>query len=296
MREKMWNHYANSLKYPKSQFYSPGRKPLRFSSLGTCFAVVLLTLLCLCSSSRMLVEESYRTASFANATMAVIVPNEDIRIDYSGDVEPEFGPGNQDSLIYAYFKRAVVERMTSETSLSDAFYASYEEPKTYMPAVKEISIRGNGIREIEIPENGTQYDLGQSADFVLIIDKLFIGTSMETNHYWASKGTFVRQNGTPYHTTIPGGPYGVNSFTPPKPPMPPYQPRMHSTVTKELVCASNIVIWDNNKGTLVAYGHVKASVGSSFIPVVVMATWERLMDDYVETIFEDTPFTHDQNY
>lgn len=146
------------------------------------------------------------------------------------------------------------------------------------------------IHEVEIPENGTRYDLGQPAEFVLIVDKLFIGTSMETRHYWASEGTFVRNDGTTYRTFNPGGAYGATFFTPPKPPMPPYQPRMHSTVTKDLICASNIVIWDNNKGALVAYGHVRASIGSSFIPVVVMATWERLMDDYVETIFEDTPF------
>jgi len=240
----------------------------------------------------MLVEESYRTASVENATMAVIVLNDDIRIDYSGDVEPEFGPGNQDSLIYAYFKRAVVKKIKRETNLSAAFYASYIEPKTYIPVVKEVSVGGSGVHEVKIPEKGTRYELGQPANFVLIIDKLLIRTSMIGQRFFSSEGTFVRNDGTAYHTFNPAGAYGSASFSPPNPPMFGYRPPMYSAPNKKLICESNILIWDNTNGALVAYGHVKTSTGSTGLPVVVMSTWEKLIDEYVKTIFEDTPFTH----
>jgi predicted Na+-dependent transporter len=89
--------------------------------------------------------------------------------------------------------------------------------------------------------------------------------------------------GAEYNSTMAfSPPVMVPSYTP--------MPMMHTTTTKNLTYEADISIWNNTAGALVAYGHVKSTVGSSFIPVVVMGTWEQLTSQFVNAIFRKTPF------
>jgi hypothetical protein len=272
---------------------------MKIRALFSCALVFLAS----CGSTIVVIEKGYEAIKIKDASIAVMVRNNPPDISYSGDVEPEFGPGDQNILIFDYFKTSVVEYIKNQTWLSPVQFKDVPVDPAVMGETRELKLPNGSVIEVALPRPGSVF---QFADFlpvfVLIIDNLFIGTSMQTNSYWAeaqeppsdileadaclrieraiqfpATGTFLNQ---------------TMAFTPPM--MPPPQmfnpPMMHSSTTKNLTYEADISIWDNTAKTLVAYGHVKSVVGSSFIPVVTMGTWKQVTSSFVSAIFDKTPF------
>jgi hypothetical protein len=266
--------------------------------------VTALMLMTSCSSTLVVVEKAYAGKTIKKASLAVIIRDNPPKIDYEGDVEPEFGPGDQNVLIFNYFKKALATTIRDATWLDPVRYEDATIDPAIMTEVKLLTLRKDYDMNIVTPVANTHFEFaGSVPQFVLIIDNLYIGTSIETNTYWSSRLDPLRdsrlgiQSYASVERDIQYSGTGVvlnntMSFTPPIMP-PTYNrppPMMHSSTTKSLSCEAEISIWDNSAKALVAYGHINSTVKSTFIPVVTMSTWENLTSGFAEGIFSQTPF------
>jgi len=267
------------------------------------FPLLSLLLLASCGSSIIVVEKGYQTAKINKASMAVLIcPPE---IDYSGNVEPEFGPGDQNTLILNYFKKAIAENITSKTGLSPVRVLDDPIDPVARNAAKGVKLPNGEVVQVALPASGARFNFnGFTADYVLIVDRLFIGTSLETNTYWSNSEEGIPTNAslavtceterTDYELSPTSNSNGAAAFSPPMIPTPqPYVPMMHTSTSKSLTCEANIAIWDNHAATLVACGHVKSTAKSIFIPIITMGTWVNVTNDFVTAIFDKTPFSRE---
>jgi hypothetical protein len=264
--------------------------------------VVFLLLFTSCGSSLMVMEKGYEGRKIPKASLGVIVRNNPPAIDYSGNVEPEFGPGDQNALIFKYFKTGIVEDIKSQTSLAQATFLDERVDPSLFSTDREVNLP-NGTRvEVAIPAPGTHFSFRDStAGFLLILDHLYIGTSIESHTYWSGGAGFetpglsaavgVDNSDFANPEALWAGSWSAQAFGPPMMPSPPiYSPMPHTTTTKDLTYEADIVIWDNSAGSLVACGHVMSKVGSFIIPVITKSTWTQLTSQFVAAIFENTPF------
>jgi hypothetical protein len=254
-----------------------------------------------CSSTLVIVEKNYEGVKVKQSSMAVMLHGE-IMVRYSGNVEPEFGPGNQDSLILGYFKRAIPAEVHRQTGFDSVRFVDAPIEPGIMNNVIQLKLPNGSVADILTPASHSFFEFPDNTPaFVLVVDRLYIGTEIQTNTYWSQgrqlgpeiAGDFPElrierhlrlvQTGLAFNDVLN---YGPPVFVPSPMPM----PMMHTSTTKKLIYEADISIWDNGAKALVAYGHVQSTVSSSFIPVVTMGTWEQVTRGFVRAIFEKTPF------
>ena len=246
----------------------------------------------------MVVLPKYENLKVSQSSLAVVLHGRTI-VNYKGNVEPEFGPGNPDSLIMGYFKSAVVKGMGEKTEFSPVIFID----EAVVPGImsREVSLKmPNGSNKvISTPGFNTCFQFeSRNPAFVLVIDRLYIGTELKTTTYWAD-GTKPRPD-TPESMLqvertlyFPGTGYAFSSVNNYSPPVftPTPIPMMHASTTKSLIYDADISLWNNEAKDLVAYGHIRSKVSSSFIPVVTMGTWNQVTSGFVNALFGGTPFS-----
>ncbi len=211
-----------------------------------------------CSSTKIFVEQDYQDKRIKDASIAVVVMDKDPEIRYSGNVEPEFGPGNKNNLILDYFSRRIPELLPQKATFKEVLDAKSIQPEP--SSVTSKGKQGSPTYGYSIPAQGTQFLLsGNAPDFVLFIDNLYIGTEFSTSG-----------------TGMAFGPSGGMMMT-------------GGSTKKELKAMSEVVIWDNLSRKAVLYGNVEAAA-SGFFPIITKRTWESMTSKYVEEVIKKSPF------
>jgi hypothetical protein len=214
-----------------------------------------------CSPCKLIVNPKYSSGTVPGGRIAVVIKDKSPAIAYRGNVEPEFGPGNQDSLILAFFKSQVGKDIVEATRCTGAAIDNCSTDGYYDHAT--VSIKNEDI-EMNIPASGTYFTCpAEKADYILFIDKVFIGTSLETT--------------TNAPMWMPAGPHGGMMMV-----------GGGSSTKKKLTCSSTVILWDNTSKCYVLYGYVETSAAGWLIPVITMSEWKSVTESYINEIFSKT--------
>ena len=225
-----------------------------FKQLLPLFAVTLALLVISCASSKVILNKDYQFTSYDNPTLVVVLQREP-SVNYSGNVEPEFGPGDPNTLIRAFFKKQLAEDISSQTGIRNVVFEQCI-PKGYFNR-HEVK-PGDFSSEVEVLVDGGTF-LCQNANpgYVLVLSDIYIGTHLETNF---SPG-YMGANGM----MMGGG----------------------SSATKKLIYEARAYLYDNTAKQYIEYGKIKEAA-SGFFPVITIGVWKSASSAFVRKLFEKT--------
>ena len=119
---------------------------------------------------------AWSLAGRVGRSLAIILPDENFEVAYSGSVKDEFGKGDMNALIRKNVREILVRRIKQKTCFKDVWVDKFgsEIPTT-------ASRMSDGI-EIGVPRQGTDVALAQSqADYILCLANVRISTSIMLN-------------------------------------------------------------------------------------------------------------------
>jgi hypothetical protein len=184
--------------------------------------------------------------------MVIILTNKPM-VDYDGNVEPEFGPGDPNTLITNFFKDQLVKDIRAQTSIKDILFDTCSSMGYFDH--NEISIGNSGTQEIAVLGKGGTYTCRNiNPTYVLTLSDVFIGTALETNF---SPG-YMGPNGM----MMGGG----------------------SSTTKKLTYKAQVTLYDNIAKEHVEYGYINEAA-QGFFPVITIGVWNSVSSSFVSKIF-----------
>jgi hypothetical protein len=144
------------------------------------FSICLPVLLCQCGPS-LVFNKQWRHTSASGKSLAVVLPEKNIRIQYSGDVKNEFGEGEKISSI----KKAVLPMLRNQLIINTAFQNIW-----FDNLAKNISCKPRSVHceygQISLTEPIDNSDVlleNHQSDFVLIIDHFYVSSSLALTYY-----------------------------------------------------------------------------------------------------------------
>ena len=190
---------------------------------------------------------------------------ESISINYQGSVEDEFGKGDTKELITNYFKKQIREDIARQTTCREIVYKSYPIECKIQAARYQTR---HGVKTFQVPlDNQTVSWQDTSADILLLLDDIKISS-------WLKFEMFPE-------TGIPVYMGGSGFYDPDGSLMPVF------SSSKDLVIATNYILWDNTTGELISLGYIKVVDRNRF--AVSIEDWEEVMSELVATIFKRMP-------
>lgn len=226
------------------------------------FKILLIVsglLLCIsCSSSKLILNENYFNSKLEPGKLVVAIDGRHV-IRYSGNVEPEFGPGDPDSLIWNYFQNSLIKDIKNYTkfknvSIDTCIAKAYYDNKIVKTSQRAVTMK--------IPSDGAEFTCKETVpDYVLLLSDVFIGTVMES-HYNAP---VMGANGV-----MGGG----------------------TSQSKKLIYDALVILWDLKAKRNIEYGIVKVNA-SGFFPVITMSEWENVSKAFVRKLFPDILLTNE---
>jgi hypothetical protein len=198
--------------------------------------------------------------SFSNANPApkltICISDGKPVIDYTGNVEDEFGKGDKNDLIWAFFKGQL-----SKDILHCSIFSSvdYDEVSS-QPSTQQQTIKVNNMGDVafSLPSEGAKIECkATTPDVVLFLDGITITSKLDIS-------------GSPGHYV--GNMYMAGSFN----------------SEKDLVYEAKMILWDNNAKKVVSYGLVHVVDSNKF--AVSKEDWLSLTEEFTGKILEGTPF------
>lgn len=217
--------------------------------LSVCLALMAIS----CATSKVILNTQYQQLVYNDPSL-VIVLKEEPRVNYSGNVQPEFGPGDPLMLIRDFFKKQLIEDIKSQTILKTIEFGKCT-PNGY---IEKQQIGSGEVSEIEVLMNGGKYDC-QNPDpaYVLVLSEIYIGTSLESHFNAPMMGS----NGM----MIGGG----------------------SSTKKKLTYQAKAYLYDNRAKQFVEYGIID-EYASGFFPVITINEWKNASETFVRKLFNKT--------
>jgi len=203
-------------------------------------------------TSTLIVNKEYHMGNHSPGNLGITIKG-DRFIRYSGSVEPEFGPGDTNALIWAFFKKQLVDDIKRTTLLTEVNFDTCATD-AYL---KEIVIEVNRQpQSMYIPRDEGIYRCGGGdRRFVLILSDVSIKTLLNLH--------------------LPKmGPFGILSI---------------GGIPEKQLCYSAVaLLWDNMVKKPILYGQVSYST-SGFLPRITMTEWTNVSDGFTKVIFKKTP-------
>lgn len=225
--------------------------------ISLCVVSAISLLAISCASSKVVMNQEYKNPSHNEPSMVIILKS-DLMIDYDGDVEPEFGPGDQKTLITNFFKNQLIKDIRAQTSIKDITFDTCSSMGYFNN--QEISVGNSGTQEIAVLGKGGTYTCRNSnPTYVLTLSEIFIGTALETGYntgYMGSNGMMMG-----------GGP----------------------TASKKLTYKAQVTLYDNTAKDHVEYGYINESA-QGFFPVITIGVWKSVSSSFVSQIFSGLQF------
>lgn len=211
-------------------------------------------------------------------------------INYSGDVEPEFGKGDANRLIYAFFTRQLAKEIASQTVLKNISYDTVANQA--MLSQEALDIPGRSDIIFRIPQKGSRFAFRNSEpDFALFLDDIVISSHFEMHVSDAGGHYSIDTAGQVLQVCMAGASdWAEKPFRQYIPaPMPFFYHSAPSfSSSKDLVVEATFILWDNKQADLVSYGLVQAVDKNQF--AVSMEDWLSVMREFTEKMFEESPF------
>jgi hypothetical protein len=201
--------------------------------------------------------------SFSNANpapkLAICVSDERPSIDYTGNVEEEFGKGEKNDLIWAFFKDQLAKDIKRNSIFSSINYDRLSsQPSTQ---ARTVTVDNLGDVSFTLPADGAAVACETtSPDVVLFLDKIVITSKLDI------------RGGTHTYYTAGGGMSSAPWFD----------------SEKDLVYEAKMIVWDNNAKQVVSYGYIRVVDSNKF--AVSMDDWLSLTEEFTGKIFDGTPF------
>jgi hypothetical protein len=163
------------------RFYST-RLEIEMKSITITF-LLCLSFLLHCSSSKLVLSNSYSFPDLRNPTLGISINDNDLIIRCDGAVEPEKGKGNSNKIKWDYFEKQLYENIKKRTIFKNLEFENIYKLTTYHNVVVG---KFRDQHKISIPNEKTQYvsKTGKIFDFILFIENVNI--HYEYNNYgWA---------------------------------------------------------------------------------------------------------------
>jgi hypothetical protein len=133
-----------------------------------------------------IINQNWRRSSPAAKSLAIVIPDSVILVDYKGNVKDEFGEGNMDSLIRANVKAILLDRVIKKTCFKNARLDQFSSP--FQTVEKKLA---DGFY-IGIPKDTLAEMLSKSnADYVLSVYKMNISSMVGWSPYDNSPSKFL---------------------------------------------------------------------------------------------------------
>jgi len=236
------------------------------------YPAALIFLLCLISCAPLNI--SHTVAPYADKLIQgkrlVIAPffNEPY-IEYTGNLEDEFGKGDKRELILNHFKEALVLNINNLSTFSEISVDEYSVVPKLDTAVFELE--GRYKLRLALPADSQTIQFKhKEADFILFLQDVTMGT---------------------YQTGAPGGPgialgggFGQG---------PVFVGGTVGSSSKNLGYQAKFAIWDNVNLCAVTYGKIKVSVEADnrvLFSVITLEHWSKIDEDFAYELIQMSPF------
>jgi hypothetical protein len=239
-----------------------GVRVTRFFVLGLISSIIVS-----CASYRNVALPGYDKKKISGKTLVIAPYSNRPSIDYSGNVKPEFGKGNKDTLIYCHFSETFprcIEKYSSFSSVRhDAFTSQLE-------LVKRLYMFGSDSVFLLLPKDGSFVSTKNgNADFVLFMQDITLGTS---TCYVPGGGSMVMMNGGGGMTMVGRG--GGSS-------------------SGNLGYSANYTFWDNDKKCPAVIGRAKVNTrpeGFWWVQFNTIKQWNDIDSCFAKSAIDSTPF------
>lgn len=201
----------------------------------------------------------YSPTYFSNSehtpeTCTIVLP-EYIRVNYQGDVENEFGKGDQNKLIRQFLRSQLKKEIQTSAVFKDVTTGT-----TYdnIPRQSVTLTTRKGEKTFSLPKDGQKlYCSSGTPDIVIILNEINLSSLFEMHISAGYSGEYM-------------------------------DPSPNFSSSKDLVMESKFMIWDNRSAQLVSYGFFQVVEKNRF--AVTIDDWLRLIELVTDTILEKTPF------
>jgi hypothetical protein len=223
---------------------------LRFTLLLTA----VIPLIAVSCASNIVLNSQYTAPRYDDSSLAVVIDGEPA-VHYEGNVEPEFGPGDPETLITEFFKKQLVADIQKSTTLKNV---SIETCTGEGPLDRHI-LEKSGI-EVSVLANGGMFKCrGGNPTYVLVLTNMSIGTVFNINNGAPAMGANGMMTG--------GGTW----------------------TTKELVYEAKALLYDNRSRQFIEYGLFTGRAMGAF-SVITMNEWNGVSRSFVARLFAKTKF------
>lgn len=249
-----------------------------------------LTLFVACGGieTKIVISKSYGySKADAPPKLAICIGSQTPAINYTGNVENEFGKGDPKELIWAFFKKQVQKDVANGSIFASVEYDELAAQPQTQP--KTIDVNEKGDMSFSVPVKGSSLSCKSTTpDVVLILDDISIVSDFKisgnreridlaSGDIGQSRALFF-SNGAPVSGQFP---------------MPVYNPPMYHTgpsfsTSKDLIYEAKMILWDNNAKDVVSYGFLYAIDENSL--TVTMDDWLENTQRFVDKILDGTPF------
>jgi hypothetical protein len=225
--------------------------------ISLCIVSSLSLLAISCASSKVVINQSYKIPSYSEPSLVIVFKNDPL-IDYNGNVEPEFGPGDPKTLIMNFFKNQLIKDIRAQTSLKNILFDTCSSMGYYDH--HEITVGNSGTQSITVLGKGGTFTCRNiNPTYVLTLSDLFIGTAFETQY----NPGFMGANGI----WMGGG----------------------SSTAKKLYYKAQVTLYDNTAKDHVEYGYINQSA-QGFFPVITIGVWNSVSSSFISQIFSGVHF------
>jgi hypothetical protein len=225
----------------------------------------VLALLVSCAPSVVL-NKTWKSESPKGKTLAIVLPEKNIKIDYVGDVNNEFGTGEPNKVIRNSIRHFLKCRIIYNTVFDNVWYDQFAGDVKFSTIEINDNASDRGLPgtsendeapKVPIPVQNSDVRLKKSqADFVFYLDRLTV-----SSHGSVYVNTAPVATSTGFSSGITGGGF-----------------------SKSLNFYSRFVLWDVRQKCAVAHGYTSGSKG--FGLYISLDDWYVVADDMVKEIFE----------
>lgn len=225
--------------------------------ISLCVVSSLSLLAISCASSKVVINQEYKSPSHSEPSLVIILKGNPM-IDYDGNVEPEFGPGDPKTLITNFFKNQLIKDIRAQTSIKEILFDTCSSMGYFDQ--HEVVIGNSGTHLIPVLGKGGTYTCrNTNPTYVLNLSDIFIGTALEVNH----NPGYMGSNGMMFG----GGP----------------------SASKKLTYKAQVTLYDNVAKEHVEYGYINESA-QGFFPVITIGVWNSVSSSFVSRIFSGVHF------
>ena len=223
-------------------------------SIVHAVAAVALALLAACEPyTTVMLSADYRLSKRPLQLSCGVAIQHAVRINYSGSVVDEFGPGDTETAIERFFNAQLLHDIQKRTLFDTAWHVRLQD--NYRRSPRQVDVPHMGTVTFQVPTQGEVLLVdGSQPKFVLILERMAISSAQEV-------------------TIRFGGRWGPRSFE----------------SDKDLVFEGRFILWDNTVGRLVSLGYVMAVDENAY--AVSLEDWHAAMGDFVTQVFRGTPLT-----